>query len=283
MKTGRKPFGYYPDEAAVVEIVKIKLRARKGTGGEVETTPLVIAHELNSEGHKPQKAGAWSANAVKGIIKRIKAGVYEQPRKTSITKTALAAEDYLSSEQAKRCLGQCGGGIEEMAFRTLIGSGLRAAEFCALRVRDLGISGGKCQIDVRCGKGHKARSVFIAADLAARLASFTEGKDREDRVFDVNYGELYRMVKSVGKRVGILTLHPHVLRHTFATILYNYKKDLLFVSEQLGHASVTTTQIYAKTLSTEKLEQMSIFNQFSGVGGSAPKMTETSSKVACAM
>jgi integrase len=42
-------------------------------------------------------------------------------------------------------------------------------------------------------------------------------------------------------------LHPHMLRHTYGTRLYNVEQDLRFVQDQLGHASPTTTAIYAKT------------------------------------
>jgi len=41
--------------------------------------------------------------------------------------------------------------------------------------------------------------------------------------------------------------HPHMLRHTYGTRLYNVEQDLRFVPDQLGHASPTTTAIYAKT------------------------------------
>ena len=54
-RTGRKPFGYYADERAVVEVIKIKRRTRKGSAGP--TGPYVIAAELNREGYKSQTGG----------------------------------------------------------------------------------------------------------------------------------------------------------------------------------------------------------------------------------
>jgi integrase/recombinase XerC len=55
----------------------------------------------------------------------------------------------------------------------------------------------------------------------------------------------FRIVREIGDRAGIDSLHPHVLRHTFATNLRERGADLLLMKEALGHSSVNTTQIYA--------------------------------------
>jgi site-specific recombinase XerD len=51
-------------------------------------------------------------------------------------------------------------------------------------------------------------------------------------------------------------LRANWLRHTFGTFLYNYKLDLFYVKNQLGHSSVNTAEIYAKTPESSKTEQM---------------------------
>ena len=56
---------------------------------------------------------------------------------------------------------------------------------------------------------------------------------------------IFRLVRGIGRKAGIANLHPHVMRHSFATNLRRKKADLLLISEALGHASVSTTQIYA--------------------------------------
>ena len=61
--------------------------------------------------------------------------------------------------------------------------------------------------------------------------------------------------------LGDVTLHAHGLRHTFATILYGYRKDIKTVRDQLGHSSIATTDIYAKSLPDEKLQQMQVFKE----------------------
>jgi len=56
-------------------------------------------------------------------------------------------------------------------------------------------------------------------------------------------------------------LHPHMLRHTYLTRLYNVEKDLRFVQDQAGHASPTTTAIYAKTNNTARKRQVEALDE----------------------
>jgi len=276
MKTGRKPYGYYPDETAVVEVIKIKRRARKGAAGP--TGAYVIARELNIEGYKSQTGGAWTGQAVAKILARMETPKPKKRRRAA-AKTALTAEDFLTAGQVRQLYAACRGEREEIVIRTMIGSGLRAAEACVLQVRDLGLEGEKSQIDVRRGKGNKVRRVFISPGLRRRLLAWSQRiAGRKTLVFGMDYQRLYRLVRRVGERAGLNYLHPHVLRHTFGTILYDYKKDLLFVAEQMGHASVATTQIYAKVLSTSKLEQMSIFDSLDLDADSRGEKAETVSE-----
>ena len=56
-------------------------------------------------------------------------------------------------------------------------------------------------------------------------------------------------------------LHPHMLRHTYLTRLYNVEKDLRFVQDQAGHASPTTTAIYVKTNNTARKGQVEALDE----------------------
>ncbi|MBW8040549.1 MAG: phage integrase family protein [Planctomycetes bacterium] len=60
---------------------------------------------------------------------------------------------------------------------------------------------------------------------------------RGDRII---YRSIYAKVKRIGEQAGIGKLHPHMLRHTYLTRLYNIEKDLRFVQDQAGYASPTT-------------------------------------------
>ena len=284
MKTGRKPYGSNAAEQAVVGVIKLKRRQRKGHLSQ--TGPYVIARELNAEGkYKPQRGLVWTGQAVTKILARIeRLDQDESKRKPAAKKTMLTADDYLTAEQVEKLLKDgCQSARDEMVVRVLVGSGLRAEEFCELQVRDLGIDGGKSQIDVRHGKGNKARSVFIGPRLAELLRRYRieemEKNGRLSRLFGRSYRTLHRLVSRVGKRAGFFGLHPHALRHTFGTILYNYGRDIFFIADQMGHASTDTTRIYAKVLTERKLEQAAIFDRL-GLGlQQGRKMAENTGKL----
>ena len=70
------------------------------------------------------------------------------------------------------------------------------------------------------------------------------------------YMTLYQKINRLGEKSGIGKLYPHMLRHTYATRLYNIERDLLFVSDQLGHANINTTRIYAKTDNEARKKQI---------------------------
>jgi integrase len=65
------------------------------------------------------------------------------------------------------------------------------------------------------------------------------GSERGDRII---YRSIYAKIKRIGEQAGIGKLHPHMLRHTYLTRLYNIEKDLRFVQDQAGHASPPTPQ-----------------------------------------
>jgi len=153
---------------------------------------------------------------------------------------------------------------DEMIVLTLLNTGLRAAELCGLRIRNIPQTKDKNLLWVETGKRGKKRPVELGPKFAQRLRKYVQEyrpkASPDDFVFVSErdhqgkaakpycYWSVYTKVKRIGKaalRSDIL--HPHVLRHTYATRLYNEEHDLLFVQEQLGHSSSTTTAIYART------------------------------------
>jgi len=264
-KAGRKPYGYYPREPALIEVIRLKARTRKG--GK-QPGPWQIAAELNAEGYKSQTGRSWSGQMVKIILNR--ADVAGKCKRQRRKKTQLESTDYLSREEISLCRAACSDG-DSLLFETLLGSGLRAAELCSLNIGDLGIWRGKSQIDVREGKGRKGRSVHIGPKLKSLLAAYLRekrpGAGSRDAAFlnssghRLCYWNLYYCLTQLGKKAGVDGLRPHRLRHTFGTFLYNYKLDLFYVKNQLGHSSVNTTEIYAKTPESSKTEQMKGFEE----------------------
>ncbi len=151
----------------------------------------------------------------------------------------------------------------------LYATGARISEAVGLSFGDLDLDGRLARL---YGKGGKERIVPFGSSAAAALAEWYSPRGRArmtptrwarrddaDAVFiNLRGGRLTRqaawlVVKKYGQRAGIAAdLSPHVLRHTCATHLLDHGADLRVVQEMLGHASVSTTQVYTK-VSQERL------------------------------
>jgi integrase/recombinase XerD len=150
---------------------------------------------------------------------------------------------------------------------TLLSSGLRASEVAVLRVGDCLLGYGQSSLVVQNGKGNKAREVFIADDVKRHLKAFItwkreRGEDvsEDSSLFTGQRGPLtrngvWRLVKGLMAAVGLDPRYAtHSCRHTYATHLYRASGgDLEVVQEQLGHANIKTTTIYAKVTKEDKL------------------------------
>jgi integrase/recombinase XerD len=164
---------------------------------------------------------------------------------------------------------------------TLLSSGLRASEVASLRVGDCLLGYGQSLLVVRQGKGDKQR-VFIPQDLKGHLKAFLawkavrgENVSDEATVFKGQRGLLtrngvWRPIKGFMAAVGLDPRYAtHSSRHTFATFLYRVSgHDLEVVQEQLGHASIKTTTIYARVTKEDKLHSANALAKvFDGTGG----------------
>lgn len=140
-------------------------------------------------------------------------------------------------------------------LEVLYGAGLRVSELTALKTVDLDLDEGLCVV---FGKGSKERMVPMGGQ--ARLAvqkylsvtrpELDRGEGRGHLFLNHRGGPLSRMtvwtvVRKHSERAGItMKVSPHTLRHSFATHLLEGGADLAAVQELLGHADISTTQIY---------------------------------------
>lgn len=145
-------------------------------------------------------------------------------------------------------------------LEVLYGCGVRASEACGLDVTDVFLDQGFLRV---FGKGSKERMVPISGTAATALADYlgaprAELSLRAKKVVPADLGAvflnarggrltrqgLFKIVGAAGAAVGLPGLHPHTLRHSFATHMLNGGADLRVIQEILGHADISTTQIY---------------------------------------
>jgi integrase/recombinase XerD len=148
-------------------------------------------------------------------------------------------------------------GLRDRAMiETLYATGLRVSELVKLRMHEIGFDMGVLRV---LGKGSKERLVPLGEEALAWLLRYVAsgrneilGAQVSDDVFVTARGEamtrqsFWRIIKGYAPRAGLDAerLSPHVLRHAFATHLLNHGADLRVVQLLLGHADITTTQIY---------------------------------------
>lgn len=144
----------------------------------------------------------------------------------------------------------------------LYGSGLRSAELLSLDVQAhpqavgwIDAPAGELHV---LGKGRKRRSVPVGAPALQALQAWLAVRDTlaapgESALFISRLGtrltapQLRNRLKLITQRAGLPThVHPHMLRHSFASHLLQSSSDLRSVQELLGHAHITTTQVYTR-------------------------------------
>jgi len=140
----------------------------------------------------------------------------------------------------------------------LYGAGLRVSEAAALDWEDVDL--GRGVVQVRAGKGNKARQAVIgppaiAAFQALRDAGVTGAVFRNRSGGRLTVRSMHRVIRKLGLQAGEGGLHPHALRHAFATHLLDHGADLRGIQELLGHASLSTTQRYTH-VSTQALRDV---------------------------
>ncbi|MEW6412304.1 MAG: site-specific tyrosine recombinase XerD [Candidatus Zixiibacteriota bacterium] len=164
--------------------------------------------------------------------------------------SATEIEKILSSIETNTVAGKRDRAIIELLY----GSGLRISELINLKISDIEFEAGFIRV---IGKGDKERLVPMGDFAKSAIEEYLNFRDekkgggRSNFVFVSKIGDkfsrvsLWKIVRKVVLKAGILRkVTPHTFRHSFATHMLEGGADLRIVQEMLGHADISTTQIY---------------------------------------
>ena len=172
------------------------------------------------------------------------------PRYEKKLPVILSKEEVKAMLQAPRNLGH------RAILATLYGSGLRVSEATNLKVCDL--DGIRKVIWIRDGKGNKDRQVMLSAPLREVLAAYYRWKRPTDWLFPggkpgcpISREAVFDTCRKAARAAGIAKpVHPHSLRHAFATHLLEDGVNLLVIRDLLGHRNLKTTARYLHVADT---------------------------------
>ncbi len=185
-----------------------------------------------------------------------------QPQRFPKTLSEQHVEALLAAPDINTPLGL----RDRTMLELMYASGLRVTELVLLKTVEVGMNEGVLRVT---GKGSKTRLVpfgeeariWIERYLAQARASILNGKN-DDALFVTSHGRpmtrqmFWTLIKKYALRAGInAPLSPHTLRHAFATHLLNHGADLRVVQLLLGHADISTTQIYTH-VARERLKKL---------------------------
>lgn len=187
------------------------------------------------------------------------------PDQIELAKVSDRSIDLISIEELNRIidgpdLSTVKGLRDRAIFELLFSTGLRVSELCSLN-KDLDLS--KDEFPIR-GKGDKIRVVFLSDQAKSAIEKYLDKRDDMDEAMFVQVAgkagksvlekkdsirltprSVERIVKHYAIKAGISKkVTPHVIRHSFATDLLSNGADLRSVQALLGHANITTTQVY---------------------------------------
>lgn len=168
--------------------------------------------------------------------------------------------ETLRPEQVQKLLESIGPndplGLRDRAMMELLySSGLRVSELCDARLENIDLDSGFIRVT---GKGNKTRLVPVGKPAAVAIRAYLD-RERPELVTKKTGAEIFlsirgkklttprirQLIKQYAARAGLdVNVYPHLMRHSFATHLLGGGADLRIIQELLGHADISTTQIY---------------------------------------
>jgi len=144
-------------------------------------------------------------------------------------------------------------GLRDRAILELMySSGLRVSEAVTIQVKDINLDAG---ILTTTGKGSKTRRVPVGSSAVEWLKSYIALRHKKEDIevsnlfvtpagLPLTRQTIFLFIKEYAEKCGFEDVSPHTLRHSFATHLVQNRADIRSVQQMLGHADISTTQIY---------------------------------------
>jgi len=192
--------------------------------------------------------------AAKGIIERDPTEALALPRIERYlpeTLNELQVEEFLEKIDTKAVHGL----RDRAMIELLYASGLRISELANARLENFNFDERMVRVT---GKGNKTRVVPVGRKACEALAAYLSAERPKlvkprtsseiflsERGTKLTTARIWQIVKKHAKRAGLeKNVYPHLLRHSFATHLLSNGADLRIIQEMLGHADISTTQVY---------------------------------------
>jgi integrase/recombinase XerD len=160
---------------------------------------------------------------------------------------------YLTEEYARVRLAAESLDVRDRAIILfLFSSGCRRGKICNLSIGDITLEKRTAKV---IGKGKKVRYIHFSVECAIVLKEYLQSRHCEENasLFMNRFGNplgssgVLKILNDLGKKAGLnQSLHPHVCLHTFATNMLARGADLAFIADEMGHADLNTTRIYAR-------------------------------------
>ena len=233
-----------------------------GLGEATRADVLAYLGERSASGARP-KSTARQLSAFRRFFRhQVREGLRTEDPTAEVAMPRLgrALPKSLSESDVERLLAapalDVALGLRDRAMlEVLYATGLRVSELVALTLQQVNVNQGVLRVT---GKGNRERLVPLGAEAIEWLQRFTRtargellGARQTDFLFPTRRATrmtrqaFWHLIKRYARLAGIdKPLSPHTLRHAFATHLLNHGADLRAVQEMLGHADISTTQIY---------------------------------------
>lgn len=133
--------------------------------------------------------------------------------------------------------------------------GLRVNELISLKVGDINLKEEQVRLRAETTKRSKERRIPIPKIFKKSLQQYLNliGNNPETKLFPLTKQRVWQIIKHYSKKAGITKqIHPHTLRHSYATHIYEKTHDIKLVQDLLGHENITTTQIYTHLTQEDK-------------------------------